>query len=93
MQNKADYVDDEDLEEFKKEIVSVFSAGLESLYIEKKLFSSKELNNVLEEYVIDEVRNAYNNWWAMEDEKLASAFESICSRFISKINEIVDSFF
>jgi hypothetical protein len=29
----------------------------------------------------------------MEDEKLASAFEAICTRFITKINEIVDALF
>ncbi|MEW6162280.1 MAG: dynamin family protein [Nitrospirota bacterium] len=84
---------DEDLEEFKKETVSILSAGLESFYREKQSLPSKELNKALEEYVIDEIRNAYNNWWAMEDEKLASAFEAICSRFITKINEIVDSLF
>jgi GTP-binding protein EngB required for normal cell division len=82
---------DEDLGEFKKETVSILSESLQSFYREKQSLPSKELNKVLEEYVIDEVRNAYNNWWAMEDEKLASAFEAICSRFITKTNDTVDA--
>jgi len=84
---------DEDLDEFKKETTSVLTAGIESFYKEKHSLPSKELNSALEQYVIDEVKNAYNNWWAKEDGKLGSAFEALCSRFIAKINETVDSLF
>ncbi|NWF52502.1 MAG: dynamin family protein [Nitrospirae bacterium] len=84
---------DEDLEDFKKETAEVLSTGLEKFYKENKSMSSKELNVALERYVMDEVKNACNNWWAKEDGKLASAFEAICSRFITKINETVDSLF
>lgn len=84
---------DEDLEEFKKETAAVLSAGLEDFYKENKSLSSKELNAALERYIMDEVKNACNNWWAKEDGKLASAFETICSRFITKINETVDALF
>ncbi len=82
---------DEDLREFKKELIANLTSGLESLYKESKDLSGKKLNYKLEEYVVDEVKNAYNNWRAKEDGKLASSFESICSRFIVKINETVDS--
>lgn len=84
---------DEDLEESKKEATFILSAGLESFYKENQSLPSKELNSALGKYIIDEVRNVYNNWWAKEDGKLASAFENICSRFIAKINETVDSLF
>lgn len=84
---------DEDLENFKQETLAVLSAGLENFYLENKSMSSKELNTALEKYVMDEVKNACNNWWAKEDGRLASAFESICSRFITKINETVDALF
>ncbi len=84
---------DEDIEEFKKETANILSAGLENFYIENKALSSRELNSALEQYVIEEVKNACNNWWAKEDGKLAAAFESICSRFITKINETVDALF
>jgi GTPase SAR1 family protein len=82
---------DEVLEEFKKETATILTSGIESFYKENKSHPSRELNSLLENYIIDEVRNAYNNWWAKEDGKLASAFEGICSRFISKINETVDA--
>lgn len=84
---------DEDLEEFKKEITEVLSAGLEDFYNKNKSMSSRELNTALENYVIDEVKNACNNWWAKEDGRLASAFEAICSRFITRINDTVDALF
>lgn len=84
---------DEDLEEFKKEITEVLSAGLEDFYNKNKSMSSSELNTALENYVIDEVKNACNNWWAKEDGRLASAFEAICSRFITRINDTVDALF
>jgi GTPase SAR1 family protein len=82
---------DEDLENFKKELTSKLISGLESLYKNSKDLSGKQLNKVLEEYVIDEVKNAYNNWRVKEDGKLASAFETICNRFIGKINEATDA--
>jgi GTPase Era involved in 16S rRNA processing len=84
---------DKDLEEFKKESTSILTAGLESFYKENQSLSSKELNSALERYIIDEVKNAYNNWWAKEEGKIASAFEAICGRFIVKINETVDALF
>lgn len=84
---------DEDLDEFKKESASILTAGLEKFYQANKASSSKELHSAMENYIIEEVRNADNNWWAMEDSKLASAFETICSRFITKINETIDALF
>jgi hypothetical protein len=85
---------DEDLQDFKKETSAVLSSGLESFYKENQSLPSRELNNALEHYIKNGVKkNAYNNWWAKEDGKLASAFEAICSRFITKINETVDSLF
>lgn len=84
---------DEDLDEFKKELTAVLSKKMESFYKENSSLPSRELNSALEEFVKDEVKNAYNNWWAKEDGKLASAFEAICSRFIAKIDETVDALF
>jgi small GTP-binding protein len=83
----------EDLEEFKQETTTVLSAGLINFYKDNKSLSSRDLNSAMEAFVIDEVKNVYNNWWAKEDGKLASAFESICGRFITKINETVDALF
>jgi len=82
---------DEDILIFRKELTANITLGLEALYRESKGFSGKELNYKLEEYVVNEIKNAYNNWRAKEDGELASAFETICSRFIVKINETVDA--
>lgn len=82
---------DEDLREFKKELIANLTPMLESLYEGSKNLSGRELNYKFEEYVVNEIKNAYNNWRAKKDGKLASSFEAICSRFIVKINETVDS--
>jgi GTP-binding protein EngB required for normal cell division len=83
----------EDLEEFKQETTTVMTTGLETFYQGNKSLSSRELNSAMETFVIDEVKNAYNNWWAKQDGKLASAFEAICGRFITQINETIDNLF
>ncbi|HDO25743.1 MAG TPA: dynamin, partial [Nitrospirae bacterium] len=82
---------DDDLEKFKKEITEKFIPELESLYEANKRLSGKQLKTALEEYIISEVKNVYNNWRAKEDGKLSTAFESICGRFTGKINETVDN--
>jgi GTPase Era involved in 16S rRNA processing len=82
---------DEDLRIFKKEITTRLTQGLESLYNNSKALSGRQLNKKLEGYIIDEVKNSYNNWRAREDGKLATAFEAICSRFTKRINDTVDN--
>jgi hypothetical protein len=53
--------------------------------------SLKDLREHLEEKVIVEVKQAFANWRSIEDEKLAKAFEAACKRFITRIDETVDS--
>ncbi|MEW6001433.1 MAG: dynamin family protein [Nitrospirota bacterium] len=84
---------DEDLDEFKKETMFILTASLETFYQDNKQLSSRDLNSAMETYIIEEVKNVCNNWWAKEDGKLATSFEAICSRFITKINETVDALF
>lgn len=81
---------DEDLGGFKEELASNLMPGLESLFADNKGLSGRRLFKLLEEYVIDEVQNAYNNWRSMEDRKLSGAFESVCKRFVGKIDDTVD---
>ena len=45
----------------------------------------------LEKQIIAEVKEAFTVWRRQEDEKLATAFEMACKRFIGRIDEIVDS--
>lgn len=81
---------DEDLRRFKQELASNLMPGLEALFEDNKGLSGRRLYKVLEEYVITEVKNAYNNWRSHEDGKLADAFESVCKRFIGRIDDTVD---
>ncbi len=82
---------DEDLDKFKKELIPQVMAGLEDFYNENKKLSLKELHKALEQQVITEVKQTFNGWRIIEDEKLAKAFESVCKRFIIKINDTVDA--
>jgi GTPase SAR1 family protein len=82
---------DNDLEKIKKEIAPEVTAGLESCYQENRGLPLKELHNVLEERVMADVKQAYNAWRIGEDERLSHDFESICGRFITRIDDIVDS--
>jgi GTPase SAR1 family protein len=81
---------DEDLDKFKKELVPQVSSNLENFFNENSALSLKELHKALEQRVIREVKEAFNAWRVIEDERLAKAFESICKRFIVKINDTVD---
>jgi GTPase SAR1 family protein len=81
---------DEDLERFKKELVPQVSGNLENFFDENKSLSLKDLHRALEQQVIKEVKEAFNAWRVIEDERLAKAFESICKRFIIKIHDTVD---
>jgi GTP-binding protein EngB required for normal cell division len=81
---------DEDIEKFKKELIPQVMANLENYYNENKSLGLKELHNLLQQQVITDVKQAFSGWRVVEDEKLARAFESICKRFIIKINDTVD---
>ncbi|GAB4413397.1 MAG: hypothetical protein OHK0032_09460 [Thermodesulfovibrionales bacterium] len=82
---------DEDIEKFKKELIPQVMTNLEKYYNENKGLSLKELHKALEQQVITDVKQAFSGWRVIEDEKLAKAFESICKRFILKINDTVDA--
>jgi GTPase SAR1 family protein len=82
---------DRDLENIKKAAMPEAAAGLESCYRENRGLPLRELHNVLEERVITDVKQAYNVWRAGEDERLSHEFESICGRFITRIDDTVDS--
>jgi GTPase SAR1 family protein len=82
---------DRDLENIKKAAMPEAAAGLESAYQENRGLPLKELHDVLEERVITDVKQAYNAWRAGEDERLSHEFEAICGRFITRIDDTVDS--
>jgi len=82
---------EEDSKIFRQELFLKVSEGFERSYGESSDMSMKELRNYLEEQVITEVRQAFTTWRSIEDEKLAKTFEAACKRFITRIDDTVDS--
>ncbi len=82
---------DDDISRLRKDLLEHEQAHLEEKFSAMKSLPSRELRSALEQTIIDHVRQAYNSWRALEDERLAKAFEVICRRYASKINDTVDS--
>jgi GTP-binding protein EngB required for normal cell division len=82
---------DADITKFRKELIAQEQAHLEEEFTRSKSLSSRELKAELEQMIIEHVRQAFNIWRAMEDDKLAKAFEAICRRFVVKIDDAVDA--
>jgi len=82
---------DEDITRFRKELLAHEQLHLNEQFAQMKALPSRELKNALEEAVVYHVRQAFNTWRAMEDDRIAKAFEAICNRFVVKINNAVDA--
>jgi GTPase SAR1 family protein len=82
---------DEDITSFRKDLLAHEQPHLEELFAEMKSLRSRELRDALEQAVVNNVRQAFTTWRAMEDDRLAKAFETICGRFVVKINDVVDA--
>ncbi len=81
---------EDDLQRFVRDLLPHEQAHLADHFERNKGLSLKDLRSTLENAVIDHVRQAFITWRAVEDERLAKAFETICKRFIEKINDTVD---
>jgi hypothetical protein len=82
---------DEDITKFRKELLAREQVHLEEEFARTKSLPLKELQKALEEMIISHVKQAFNIWRAMEDDRLAKGFEAICRRFVVKIDEAVDA--
>lgn len=82
---------DEDMTQFRKTLLENAQRYLEEEFDHLKKLPSKELKSTLDKLVIEYVRQAFVVWRAKEDDKLAKAFESICRRFVIKIDDAVDT--
>ncbi len=82
---------DEDLTLFRKELIAHEQAHLEEQFAQLKTLPSRELSNSLEQTIQDHVKQAFNTWRAIEDDRLAKAFEAICRRFVARIDDTVDA--
>jgi len=81
---------EDDLQGFVRDLMPHEHTHLTEQFEQNKALSLKDLRTTLEQAVITHVKQAFITWRAMEDERLAKAFETICKRFITKINETVD---
>jgi hypothetical protein len=82
---------DPDLMTFRKDLLAHEEAHLEEEFNRLKTFSSRELRDALQQTIIDHVRHAFQTWRAIEDDRIARAFETICKRFVVKSNDTVDA--
>jgi GTPase SAR1 family protein len=81
---------EEDLQRIVRDLMPHEEAHLAEQFERNKALPLKELRSILEEAVASHVKQAFVTWRAIEDDRLAKAFESTCSRFITKINDTVD---
>lgn len=82
---------DSDLNSFGKELRVKAEEGLEQYYRQKGGSSLRELRSHLEEHIVSEVRQSVNAWRVIEEEKLSRTFQGVCNRFITRIDDTVDS--
>jgi GTP-binding protein EngB required for normal cell division len=84
---------DEKLGVFKRELTARVGESTEAFYKENRHLPLKKLNQALEGHVINEVRQAFNEWRSGTDNALAKEFEAVCKRFVSAIDDVVDKLF
>jgi GTPase SAR1 family protein len=82
---------DDDITRFRKDLLEHEQAHLEEQFSALKSLPSRKLRSSLEQTIIEHVLQAFNAWRALEDERLAKAFEAICRRYATRINDTVDS--
>ncbi len=89
----ADHAVAEDVESFKSHLSTELEQRVHGKFEEIRSLPSKELHVNLERFIIEQVRDAYDDFREREDDKIENAFESVCSRFTEKVNEAVDELF
>lgn len=67
------------------------NTALDGWYQELRDQGAAALQRGLDERLITAVRDGYETWRAEEDEAVATAFEHLCDRFWSRIQESLDA--
>jgi GTP-binding protein EngB required for normal cell division len=78
------------LEEFKRSQQTEIGASIARWFSEVRALPSKKLQRTMEERLISAIRAAYDGWLAREDVRVSRAFQSLCARFWSSMQETVD---
>lgn len=82
---------DGDITRFRKDLIAHERTRLEEDFAGMRSLPLGEMRRTLEQAIIDRVRQAFGAWRALEDDRLAKAFEAVCRRYASKINDTVDN--
>jgi len=82
---------DNTIGKLKSRLVSEMAEEFNEFYESKKELSLKELNDTLEEFVLERIQLEFTAWRELEDERLSNSFDSICSRFATKVSGATDS--
>ncbi len=78
------------LEEFKRSQQAGIGRSIERWFSEMRQLPSRQLQRAMQERLICEIRGAYDGWLAREDARISRAFQSLCARFWSNMQQTVD---
>jgi GTP-binding protein EngB required for normal cell division len=78
------------LEEFKGAQQASIGSSVDRWFADAQDLSSRKLQSALEERLVAELRGAYDGWLAREDAEISRAFQSLCARFWSNMQQTVD---
>jgi GTPase SAR1 family protein len=81
---------DENLAQFKQDLILAEIVHLEENLRLKMRLPAREFHDSAERVIIGRVEQAFTAWRAREDEHLSKAFESLCNRYVSIINDNVE---
>ncbi len=84
---------EEELNTFKEELKQAMITAVENFYRENRAMPPRTLSEHLEQYVATAIRDEFDIWRTVEDEKLSASFDLLCARFTARINETVDELF
>lgn len=82
---------DPEIKRFTKELLARMSEEIKRLFDDHRELPPKELDALLEAYVVQEVENSYRAWRTTLEKKVASVFEERCEVLAEKTNEIIES--
>ena len=78
------------LEEFKQQEQTRIGSAIELWFSELSELPAGKLQSALQERLIAQVRGGYDSWLAREEIEISRAFQSLCARFWSQMQQSVD---
>ncbi len=78
------------LEDFKRSHKAAIRSAIDRWVGELRGLPSRKLRAALEERKVAAIRTAYDDWLAREDTEVSRAFQRLCARFWSSLQQSVD---